>query len=439
MATRRILSGENMIGGDIEPPASQLKRLLEDNKTELSAVPASAFRMISMDTSEPPFDDIDVRKAVIAGFNRTAARQQRGGEAIGPIAHALHPAGHGRLRGVRTASKASTRRWTGWRRRRVTAHYRRSTSRRPAFASGKYEGTEKILLVGDNSEPDKSIAQITEQQLNEMGFKTTLRLVERSTMFTKFCGVPKSGVHVCPSVGWIQDFADPQTMLDPTFNGENILQIGNVNWPELDVPAVNKAIDAAKLIAEPTERAQAWADANKAVDGAGAGDPLHWDYRPASPRRTCAGAERVQHALGPQLHLAEVVRPSHRPTGPSPRAVGRSARLHHVMAAYIARRLARHGSAADPRQRGHVRRSSTSSRRPTRRCCARGASRRRRSIARIRADLGLDRPIYVQFGDYIYNVFVHQDFGHSYVNNTEVLRPDPREPAGHDLARRSAA
>ena len=42
-------------------------------------------------------------------------------------------------------------------------------------------------------------------------------------------------------------------------------------------------------------------------------------------------------------------------------------------------------------------------------------------IERIRSELGLDRPIYEQFGDYIYSVFAHLDFGHSYVNNTEVL------------------
>jgi peptide/nickel transport system permease protein len=42
-------------------------------------------------------------------------------------------------------------------------------------------------------------------------------------------------------------------------------------------------------------------------------------------------------------------------------------------------------------------------------------------IERIREDLGLDRPLIVQFGDYIWNVFAHQDFGRSYVNNTDVL------------------
>ena len=42
-------------------------------------------------------------------------------------------------------------------------------------------------------------------------------------------------------------------------------------------------------------------------------------------------------------------------------------------------------------------------------------------IERIREDLGLERPLYVQFGDYVYGIFVHLDFGRSYVNNTDVL------------------
>src|SRR5215207_10276848 len=42
-------------------------------------------------------------------------------------------------------------------------------------------------------------------------------------------------------------------------------------------------------------------------------------------------------------------------------------------------------------------------------------------IERIRQDLGLDRPLYTQFGDYITDVFIHQDFGRSYVSNVDVL------------------
>ena len=48
--------------------------------------------MISIDTSRPPFDNVNVRRPR-AGFNRAAARQQRGGEALGPIAQHLIPPG----------------------------------------------------------------------------------------------------------------------------------------------------------------------------------------------------------------------------------------------------------------------------------------------------------------------------------------------------------
>ena len=278
VATRRILSGESMASGEIEPPASQLKRLLQSNKTELSAVPGGGWRMISFDNSRPPFDDIDVRKAVIAGFNRVSARQQRGGEALGPISQHLIPPG---MAGFEESGGMD-----GWvdemdwlakpeGDRAKSAEY----FKQAGFASGKYEGDEELLLVADNAEPEKSIAQITEQQLNEMGFKTKLRLVTRDTMFTRFCNVPDSEVHVCPSVGWSQDFADPQTMLDPTFNGNNIIPTQNSNWPELDVPELNDKIEAAKLVTDPAERAQAWAEVNHDIMVQAPSIPYMWDYQ----------------------------------------------------------------------------------------------------------------------------------------------------------------
>jgi peptide/nickel transport system substrate-binding protein len=236
--------------------------------------------MISMDTSRPPFDDVDVRKAVIAGFDRTAARQQRGGEALGPIAQHLIPpdmAGFEESGGV-----------DGWvdemdwlakpeGDRAKSAEY----FEQAGFASGKYEGGEELLLVADNSEPEKSIAQITEQQLNEMGFKTKLRLVTRDTMIARFCTVPDSEVHVCPSWGWAQDFADPQTVIDPNFNGAHIIPAQNANWSELDVPEINDKIEAAKLVADPAERAEAWAAVNHDIMELAPAIPYMWDYQSA--------------------------------------------------------------------------------------------------------------------------------------------------------------
>ncbi len=41
----------------------------------------------------PPFDNINVRKAVIAAFDRSALRLTRGGAVVGPIAWGYLPPG----------------------------------------------------------------------------------------------------------------------------------------------------------------------------------------------------------------------------------------------------------------------------------------------------------------------------------------------------------
>jgi peptide/nickel transport system substrate-binding protein len=92
--------------------------------------------------------------------------------------------------------------------------------------------------------------------------------------------VPKNEPQICPSVGWLKDFPDPRSMLDPTFNGKNIVPTNNSNWPQLNDPAVNKAITAAEVLIDPAQRAKAWADVDNMVMKTGAVVPWMWDKPP---------------------------------------------------------------------------------------------------------------------------------------------------------------
>jgi peptide/nickel transport system substrate-binding protein len=122
-------------------------------------------------------------------------------------------------------------------------------------------------------------AEVAKENFEKLGFKVTLRLVNTNTMYTRYCNTPSAKVAVCPNVGWIKDFADGQTMMDPTFNGKNILEQGNSNWSQLDDPTINKAMDAAE-IAPADQRAQAWANIDKQVTAAAPAIPWIWDKQP---------------------------------------------------------------------------------------------------------------------------------------------------------------
>jgi peptide/nickel transport system substrate-binding protein len=277
VAARRVLAGQSLITGDGGAPPQVLKQALQRNKPQISMKPGGAFRYVSFDTKSAPFDDVNVRKAVIAGFNRDALRLARGGAAIGPIAqHYIPPGmpGFDEGGGLNAPGDPDFMRNTKGDKALMAKYFKAA-----GMSSGKFEGSKALLIVSDSAEPEKSIAQIAEKQFNDMGFKTKLRLVERSTMFTKFCNVPGSGVNVCTSVGWIKDFPDAQTMLDPTFNGENILPANNSNWSELDDKTLNAEMNKAKLLTDPAERAKAWGNVDKGIVAQAPGIPYVWDYQ----------------------------------------------------------------------------------------------------------------------------------------------------------------
>ena len=259
---RKILEGQGMITGDQPPPPAILKRALTDEKDQIALIPGGSGRWISLNTTVKPFDDLNVRKAVSAGMDRDALRLTRGGEAIGDIATHYLPPG---LAGYEEAGAAEGFGLDFMANPKGDKALMADYFKKAGFSSGKYEGSEKLLMVGDNEGVGAKTAEVAAEQLRGMGFNIELRQVTHDAMYNKFCNRPPSDTAICPNVGWIKDFSDPQTYLDPTFNGENIIQTNNVNWPELNVPEINTAMNEAKLLTEPAERAKAWAEIDRMV------------------------------------------------------------------------------------------------------------------------------------------------------------------------------
>jgi peptide/nickel transport system substrate-binding protein len=271
---KRVLDGSHLVL-DTNPPANILKDVVTDIKDQYITVPSGGYRYFPMNTTVKPFDDINVRRAVMAGFDRDAARKARGGKFTGSLpTHFLPPefpgfdeAGGEEGPGVEYLSKANEKGDLD-----LAAKY----FKKAGFSSGKYEGNEEILVVGANVDPGKAQAEVVKAQLEKMGFKIRLRLVPQDAVYTEWCQVPAKNVGMCAGAGWFKDFADPQSMLEPVFKGSLITETGNINYSELNEPKVDKAMDEAAL-KEGDERLQAWADIDKMIVEDAAAIPFLWD------------------------------------------------------------------------------------------------------------------------------------------------------------------
>lgn len=276
-AVRKILTGSSQVNGDILPEPQGLKLAATKYPDQMSLVPGTGDRYIALNTQIPPFNDINVRKAVLAGFDREAVRLARGGPLAGDIpTHFLWPL----IPGFEEAGGAKGPGFDFLASPQGNPKLAAEYFRKAGFKSGKYEGGE-ILQIAENAGVDKQVAEVARDEFAKLGFKVNLREFSSDTAYTKFCNVPKSNYNVCTNVGWIADFKDPQAALDVPFNGEAIVPTNNSNWPLLDVPAINKAMDKAKYVSDPKQRAEAWAKIDKTITAQAPAVPYNWDTQPS--------------------------------------------------------------------------------------------------------------------------------------------------------------
>jgi peptide/nickel transport system substrate-binding protein len=275
VGNRKILNGRDLIGNptDLSPPPAFLKANLSKKDSVIPGPFTDRVRYIALDQTKKPFDDINVRKAVAAGLDRAAMNLAFGGKTVGVVAtHFLTP-------GLNGFDEAGGFAGTGvdfLKNPSGDPQLAASYLKKAGFKNGKYSGP-KILMVVDNSANQKSAAQVALNSFEKLGFDVNFRPVPRDTMYSKFCAVPKNEPEVCPSVGWLKDFADAQTMLDPIFNGKNIVASGNVNYIQQNDPKLNKQMDAAETLIDPAERATAWAKIDREVTATAAPIPWQWD------------------------------------------------------------------------------------------------------------------------------------------------------------------
>jgi peptide/nickel transport system substrate-binding protein len=285
---RQVLEGNSMVQSDA-PAAPILKLALQQHRSQLviSGGGGAGDRYVALNNSYGPFKDANLRRAVWAATDREALNRLRGGKTVSDVmTHYLWDgiAGFEEAGGFAGPKVDYNESPTGD--IKVAEKYMKLAG----YPSGKYTGSETVQVVGDSTAPANNVAEAVNQTLKELGFKTKLNLVEHTVMYSKYCGVVSEKIDVCPNVGWIPDFGDPQAVLDVPFNGNLIVKNGtNSNWGLVDHPKINAAMEAASKVVGIKARGEAWAKIDRELVAEAVAVPYQWAKEPYIESKNVAG------------------------------------------------------------------------------------------------------------------------------------------------------
>jgi peptide/nickel transport system substrate-binding protein len=180
---------------------------------------------LTMTLTQPPFDDIHVRKAMNLIMDKPAMIQAWGGPTIGAVANHIvpdtlfdnqlseydpykTPGSHGSVALARAAMKGS----------KYDLHHNGMCSA-PAC--------HNVLMITDTRSIDSKLTPVVQADAKKIGITLSVRQVNGAypTIQTVSKNIPLSD-----RPGWGKDFADPETFFSPLFDGRNIIPNGNTNY-----------------------------------------------------------------------------------------------------------------------------------------------------------------------------------------------------------------
>ena len=274
VASRRVLSGAADSTADFGPPPAIIKQITTTSslKDNMYGWPLGTS-YVALNMKKAPFDNLNVRRAASFVLDRNAMRLAMGGAITGPIAtHYIGPDFKGKGFEAAGGFEYNPFPSPGFKGSVARA---KAELRKAGFASGMYEGPD-VTAVTSNIPTSVNQARILAASFAKIGITVNIRSVTADAMYTRFCGTPKNQPEICPAVGWLPDFKDPVTLLDPTFNGAFIPETGNVNWPQLNDPRINRAMERAKRIQNAKARYAAWGRIDRMIAETAAAIPLQW-------------------------------------------------------------------------------------------------------------------------------------------------------------------
>jgi peptide/nickel transport system substrate-binding protein len=192
---------------------------------------------LTMNTTQPPFDDVHVRRAANYVMDREGLRKAWGGPAAGAIATHIAPdavlgnklkgyAPYGNPSGDVNKAKAEMK-------------LSKYDSNKDGMCDAK--ACQNIFTIQGDSRPAAMIP-VMEASMKKIGITLKTRVLKDA--YTPI-QTPRLNVPFSSQPGWGKDYADATTFYSPLFDGRNIIPKNNTNYSLLGItPAIAKKVGA---------------------------------------------------------------------------------------------------------------------------------------------------------------------------------------------------
>jgi peptide/nickel transport system substrate-binding protein len=190
---------------------------------------------LTMNLTQPPFDDIHVRKAMNYIIDKKAMQKAWGGPVVGSIAtHIVPPVLYNN--GLAEYDPYSTKDEAG---DLGKAQAEMKQSKYDPGHTGKCTASacKKVLMIGDVRAVDNRMIPIIQADAAKIGITFTVRQINGAytTIQTTNKNIPFS-----ERPGWGKDYADPYAFIGELFSGGAIIPSGNTNYSLVGItPQIN--------------------------------------------------------------------------------------------------------------------------------------------------------------------------------------------------------
>jgi peptide/nickel transport system substrate-binding protein len=227
-AYQRVVSGK--ADYDFQPvPNDRLSEAQSKYKEQLRIYTNANTYYFAINNRIPPFNNIQARKAVQMAIDPNAIISGIYGGLGRPTQNFLPP-GYPQYKKIQA--------WS----------FNLAKAKQLVQQSGTAGQT--VDVYGPNEDPSKSTTEYLANQLTKIGYKSKLHLLEHSVYFQTI-GAQKTRAQAM-FTNWYQDYPHPLDWFDVLLNGNRITETHNNNPGNVNVPSVDKEIEALKKISDVT-------------------------------------------------------------------------------------------------------------------------------------------------------------------------------------------